>query len=109
MGIFAVAALAGFLLFGWIECIQKSRSDLQKLRLQRVLGVSGLLALFILTPCVIILTTQWPSYDVFRIVQYLTGRETAQFILGVVFGCILRYWGPDLWALKIQTWPSHLS
>lgn len=112
MGIFVGAALAGFLLFGSIKDIldrdDKSQElRLQKLRLQCVLGLSGLLALFVLTLYVIFLTTQWPSYEVFRLVQDLTGHETAQFILGAAFGCILRYWGSDLWALKIATWPRY--
>ena len=105
MGVFSVAALAGFLLFGWIKAIPKLGDDFQKLRLQSVLGVSGLLALFVLALCVIVLTTQWPSYDAFRIVQDLTGRETAQFILGAAFGCILRYWGPQFWSVSMP--PEH--
>ena len=102
MGIFAAAALAGFLLFGWIKAIHKSGDDFPKLRLQCVLGVSGMLGLFVLALFVIILTTQWPSYDVFRVVQDLTGHETAQFILGAVFGCLLRYWGPYFWEMRMR-------
>ena len=102
MGIFAVAALAGFLLFGWIKAIQKLGDDFQKLRLQSVLGVIGSLALFVVALFVIVLTTQWPSYEVFRIVQDLTGRETTQFILGAAFGCILRYWEPHFWTVRMR-------
>lgn len=102
MGIFAVAALAGFLLFGWIKASQTLGDDSQKLRLQRALGVLGLLALFVLALFVVVLTTQWPTYKVFLIAKDLTGRETAQFILGSVFGCLLRYWGPHFWEMRMR-------
>lgn len=99
MGIFVGAALAGFLLFGWIESCPRIRGFFLNLRMQ---GVLGMVALYVLAIFVIVLTTQWPSYDVFRIVQDLTGRETAQFILGAVFGCILRYWGPHFWEMRMR-------
>ena len=101
MAIFAVAALAGFLLFGWIKAIQIRCDNSQKLCMQRAFGVLGYFVLSVLSGFVVILATQWPSYEVFRIVQGLTGRETAQLILGAAFGCILRYWGPQFWVVRM--------
>ena len=99
MGIFAAAALAGFLLFGWIKATPQARDFFLKPRVQGVLGV---LALGVVAVSVVVQTFQWPEYWVALIVQRLTGTEAAQFILGAVFGCILRYWGPHFWTMRMR-------
>ena len=127
MVIFAVAALAGFLLFGWIKARPPIRDFFLKPRAQGVLGVLvlGVALVALMFPFVVqiiklmfpfvdqifewmfsdypIEPIQWPEYWVTLIVQRLTGTEATQFILGVVFGCILRYWGPHFWEMRLRS------
>ena len=114
MGIFVIAALAGFLLFGGIKASPPVRDVFLNRWVQGLLGLLFLIVLLLglivlMFPSVGRFLTEdwWSEYLAVQIIQDLTGRETAQFILGVVFGYILQYWGPDLWALKIQTWPRY--
>ena len=100
MVIFVVAALAGFLLFGWIKASPWVRSFFLNRWVQ---GVLGLLALGVVAFSVVVQIFQWPEYWVSLIVQRLTGTEATQFILGAVFGCILRYWGPHFWEMRLRS------
>ena len=119
MGIFAAAALVSFLLYGWIEASKPACKFLRKPLVQ--LGL-GSLALFVLALSVAVLIFQWAEcwiylcedfpywilpYEVFLIVQRLTGPEVVQLILGVAFGCVLRYWGPELLAIKREPWTRY--
>ena len=98
MGIFAVAALAGFLLFGWINASQQVRAFFLKPWVQLVLG---LLALGVLMGSVCVLITL-PTLEFVQIAQDLTGPEVLRLILGVAFGCLLRYWGPHFWTIRMR-------
>ena len=123
MGIFAAAALAGFLLFGWInaspEKVDKGKDDpALKPRVRDfflrpcVQGWLGLLVLVALLLVLIVLMFPsvgrilpgdwWSEYLAVRIALDLTGTEAAQFILGAAFGCILRYWGPHFWEMRMR-------
>ena len=99
MGIFVGAALAGFFLFGGIQASPRVLKVCQKSWVQGVLGVLVLIALVGSFGSLMTLQKTYPSV---RIIQALTGPEVRLFILGALFGCILRYWGTDLWALTIE-------
>ena len=127
MGIFAVATLAGFLLFGWIKARPPMRDFFLKPRAQGVLGVLvlGVALVALMFPFVVqiiksmfpfvdqifewmfsgdeIEPIQWPEYWVSLIVRRLTGTEAARLILGAAFGCILRYWGPHFWEIRLRS------
>ena len=109
MSIFAIAALAGFLLFGGI----KASHEKDNLSLKPwVQGLLGSLVLFVLLLGLIVLMFPsvgrflpedwWSEYLAVRIIQDLTGTETAQIILGAAFGCLLRYWGPHFWDIRVR-------
>ena len=49
----------------------------------------------------------WSEYLAVRIIQVLTGTEAARLILGVAFGCILRYWWPQLLAMERGPWTRY--
>ena len=98
MGMFVGAALAGFFLFGGIQASPLVLKVCQKSWVQGVLGVLALIALVGFFGSLMTLQT----YPSFRITQALTGPEVRLLILGALFGCILRYWGTDLWALTIE-------
>ena len=108
MVIFVVAALAGFLLFGWFQTMQRMRpfflnpGDQRKLGV-RVLYVLLLLFIALMFPNIgrILPGDWWSEYLAIRIVQVLTGTEATRLILGVAFGCILRYWGSQFWAVHM--------
>ena len=126
MVIFAVAALAGFLLFGWTNASPRPRDFFLKPRVQGVLGVLvlGVALVALMFPFVVqiiksmfpfvdqifewmfsddtIKPIQWPEYWVALIVQRLTGTEAMRFILGAAFGCILRHWGPHFWEMRLK-------
>ena len=97
MGIFVVAALAGFLLFGWIKASPWARSFFLNRWVQ---GALGLFALGVLV-CSIWALIALPTLREVRIAQDLTGPEVVQLLLGVAFGCILRYCGPQIWAVRM--------
>ena len=97
MGIFAVAALVGFLLFGSIEASPRVRRFVLKGWVQ---GLLGLLALALLVWSVYVLSTL-PDLEDVQSAQDLTGPEVAQLILGVAFGCILRCWWPQFWVVQM--------
>ena len=97
MGIFLTAALVGFLLFGWIGDKPWVRVYFRKQWVQLTLT---LLPLVLLVSSVWVLITL-PALWVVEIAQGLTGPEVAQLILGVAFGCVLRYWGPLFWVISM--------
>ena len=97
MGIFAVAALAGFLLFGWIKASPEVRDYFLKPWVQ---GLLGLIAFVVLVRSVWVLITL-PTLEAVQIAQDLTGPEVVQLILGMVFGCLLRYWWPQFWVIQM--------
>lgn len=117
MVIFVGAALAGFLLFGWINASPKKDDPAQKswvrdfFLMPCVQGLLGSLALVALVLVLIVLMFPsvgrlwsedwWSEYWAVRIALDLTGTEVAQLILGGVFGCILRYWGPQFWVTRM--------
>lgn len=126
MVIFVVAALAGFLLFGWIVSTERPREFFKNPRMQCRLGLLALVCALValMFPVVVqiiksmfagvdqiiewmfpdkeIEPIQWPEYWTALIVQRLTGTEAAHFILGAAFGCILRYWGPQFWTMRMR-------
>ena len=131
MVIFAVAALAGFLLFGWIESTERPREFFNNPRTRCKLGLLALaVALVALMFPVVeeiiksmfagvnqiiewmfpggeIEAIQWPEYWVAIIAQRLTGTEAARLILGAVFGCLLRYWGPHFLEMRLRPWTRY--
>ena len=97
MGIFAAAALAGFLLFGWFKASPEVRDCFLKPWVQ---GLLGLIAFVVLVRSVWVLITL-PTLEAVQIAQALTGPEVVQLILGTVFGCLLRYWWPQFWVIQM--------
>lgn len=97
MAIFVGAALAGFLLFGWIKASPPVLKVFQKSWIQ---GVLGLLALAVLVWSVWGLITL-PTLEAVQTAQDLTGPEVVQLILGAIFGCVLRYWGSQFWVVRM--------
>ena len=55
---------------------------------------------------VCVLITQ-PTLRNVQIAQALTAPEVAQLILGVTFGCILRYWGPHFLEMRLRPWTRY--
>ena len=108
MGIFAAATLAGFLLFGWFQASPRVHAFFLKAEDQRKFGLRVLYVLLLVLivlmfPSVgrILPGDWWSEYLAVRIIQDLTGTEAARLILGAVFGCILRYWGPQFWTVRM--------
>ena len=131
MVIFAVAVLAGFLLFGWIESTERPREFFNNPRTRCKLGLLALAVALValmfpvveeiiksmfagvnqiiewMSPGGEIEAIQWPEYWVAIIAQRLTGNEAARLILGAVFGCLLRYWGPHFWEMRLRPWTRY--
>ena len=110
MVIFVVAALAGFLLFGWIKASPWVRSFFLNRWVQGLLGslvlivlLLGLIVLIFPSVGRILPEGWWSEFLAVRIVQDLTGTEAVRLILGVAFGCILRYWGPQFWEMRLRS------
>ena len=61
----------------------------------------GVLALGVVAFSVWVLITL-PTLEDVQIVQALSGPKVVQLILGVAFGCILRYWGPHFWEMRMR-------
>ena len=69
-------------------------------------GLLGLLALALLVWSVYVLITL-PDLEDVQSAQNLNGPEVVQLILGAAFGCILRYWAPYFWEMRLGPWTRY--
>lgn len=99
MGIFLWAAIAGFLLFGAGQASPRLRGVVAHFWLHLSLGALLMLALVV---ALVALGTGWPAYSIVLLTHRSTGPEVVRFVLGLVFGGLIRYWGGQwAWGLEL--------